>query len=98
MDRKIAVTIPEWAFKHWWHIAYLIPPQGGWFREQLEMVPTDAFHKEVNRLLRAVLAGKEVPEAIAPTIFNLADDLLAGRDLTIRTGDYIAIQNHLRNI
>jgi hypothetical protein len=36
------------------------------------------------------------PEEIAPTIMNLADDFAAGRQMCIRAGDYIAIQNYMR--
>jgi hypothetical protein len=36
------------------------------------------------------------PTEIAPAIINLVDDYKAGRDMTLRTGDYISLQNYLR--
>ena len=36
------------------------------------------------------------PEAIAPAVMNVADDVLAGRDVQLRAGDYIALQNFIR--
>ena len=41
--------------------------------------------------------GVTPPEDIASAIMNIADDLMSGRDITLRAGDYIAIQNHVRN-
>lgn len=41
--------------------------------------------------------GVEPPEAIATTIYNLADDIKSGQRVTIRSGDYIALQNYMRN-
>lgn len=37
------------------------------------------------------------PDAIAPAILNMADDVMAGRQVTLRAGDYIAIQNFARS-
>jgi hypothetical protein len=37
------------------------------------------------------------PEAIAPAILNMADDVMAGRQVSLRAGDYIAIQNFARS-
>ena len=39
---------------------------------------------------------KMPPADIAPAILNMADDYIAGREVAIRAGDYISIQNHIR--
>ena len=36
------------------------------------------------------------PAQIAPVIFNMLDDYAAGREVVIRTGNYISIQAFLR--
>ena len=38
----------------------------------------------------------KVPEAVAGAVMNIADDMLAGRDVVIRAGDYIALMTHAR--
>lgn len=40
--------------------------------------------------------GKMPPKDIAPAILNLADDFIAGREVTVRAGDYIALQTHFK--
>jgi len=36
------------------------------------------------------------PEEIAGPILNLADDFMNGREMTLKTGDYIALHNFMR--
>jgi len=93
----VVVTFPRWVLDWWWKFAYLLPPPGGWSRELINIRPDEKFNAVVSEHLYALVdQGKEPPAAIAPTILNLADDLMAGRDLTIKTGDYIAIQTFMR--
>lgn len=55
------------------------------------------FLKEVQTHTKALLLEqKEPPAAISAAIHNFADDIAAGRDVTIRAGDYIAIQNFMK--
>lgn len=55
------------------------------------------FLKEVQTHVKALLLDqKEPPAAIASVIHNFADDIAAGREVTIRAGDYITMQNYLR--
>ena len=61
------------------------------------MEPDEKFQNLVAEYVGAALAGKDLPEAIAPTILNLTNDFLSGRDMTIRTGDYIALQDFARS-
>jgi hypothetical protein len=96
----IYATIPKWAIPRWWLVAYKIPPPVAKELGDLVEIPIDArFEKVVSGYISAVLAeGKMPPADIAPTILNLSQDLVNGRDMVIRTGDYIAIQNHLRTM
>lgn len=59
--------------------------------------PQDAaFQKYVVEQLDSYLAGKEPPAEIATAILNIADEQLSGTEVTLRAGDYIALQNHYR--
>jgi hypothetical protein len=40
--------------------------------------------------------GTIPPEAISAPILNLADEYLAGKSMTLRAGDYVALQNYIR--
>jgi len=40
--------------------------------------------------------GKMPPAEIAPAIMNLIDDQKSGRDMALRAGDYISLQNYMR--
>lgn len=40
--------------------------------------------------------NKMPPAAIAQTVFNVAEDTIAGRPVMLRAGDYIACQNFFR--
>ena len=91
------VRLPDWMIPAWWKIAYKIPPQlGQKWGELINIAPDERFTKTVSRYVRGLIEeGKMPPDDIAPTIVNLANDLLNGQEMIIRTGDYIAIQNHL---
>ncbi|MFX0211759.1 MAG: hypothetical protein ACFFDT_37630 [Candidatus Hodarchaeota archaeon] len=97
---KIRVRVPDWSIPHWWVVAYKILPD--LFRQYGELLDIDIdekqFGKVVGGYINSALEGNELPADIAPTILNLANDLVNGRDMIIRTGDYIAIQKHLRGM
>ncbi len=64
----------------------------------LEVQPSEKFFTMVRKEVVSYLAGgKEPPKAIAGAIMNIADDMAAGREVTIRTGDYIALVSHARS-
>jgi hypothetical protein len=98
-DFRIFLRVPDWLKYRWWRVAYLIPAPfvRERFGDLLELAPDERFNSFVAEQLTAVLeGGKAPPEDIAPAIMNLADDLQAGREMTLRAGDYITLQNHLR--
>jgi hypothetical protein len=98
MFERMAVEIPEWMVHGWWIYAYKIPPPiHGDILEMVRVAPDERFEAVVSKWVTAVVREGAMPPAdIAPAIFNLANDLVSGREMTIRTGDYIAIQRHLR--
>lgn len=87
----------------WWRVAYLIPDI---FRQHVEL--EEGFVKVIggkdvafNRFVQGHISayiekGTMPPEAITGPILNMAEDVMAGREPTIRAGDYIALQNFRR--
>jgi hypothetical protein len=83
--------------KYW--VMYLQPvPEGlAQIKELVQNKLDKGFVTVVKQHLKAYMVdGKEPPAAIAPTIKNFADDLVAGRSMTVRSGDYYAIQNFIQ--
>ena len=67
--------------------------------ELVQIIPDSRFDKVVTDHLRAYVdKGVKPPNEIASAILNLADDFMAGNQITIRAGDYISIQNFLRGM
>ncbi len=91
-------TLPDWAWERKHRIMYLIIGPGGPF-ESVNVRPTEKFESLVMGHLREYINdGKMPPADISSSILNLADDFLAGREMTLRAGDYIALQNHMRKM
>lgn len=64
---------------------------------QLEVRPDERFYATFSKIVEAYLKdGKAPPKAIETAVLNAADDYLAGRDISLRAGDYIALQNYAR--
>lgn len=67
------------------------------FGDVLEALPDDRFYDTLSKHVEAYLKeGETPPAAIAGAVMNAADDYLAGRDITLRAGDYIALQSFIR--
>ncbi|MFC1896279.1 hypothetical protein ACFL0Q_06415 [Thermodesulfobacteriota bacterium] len=65
------------------------------YRELIEVRPTEKFFDMVHKqVMRHVIDGKEPPMQIHSAIMNIADDMMAGREVTLRAGDYIALMNY----
>jgi len=89
------VSVADWILKRKLIFYYLIVIDP--LRQQTEINPGEQFEAVTARYMRAYIQeGTMPPPDIATAIVNMADDLLAGRQITVRSGDYIAIQNHLR--
>ena len=89
--------MPDWILERWILVAYLIINWRLAKTKQPRIRPDKAFYKEVAKHLSAyIFDGKKPPAGIEAAIMNLADEYLGGKKMTLRAGDYIAIQNHLR--
>lgn len=58
--------------------------------------PGKEFNEITNEYVNAYIFQEKVPPAeIATAIMNIADDYLNNREIVIKAGDYIAIQNFI---
>jgi hypothetical protein len=88
----------DWIVPFWWKVAYLIINEGiRDIADKFKNPIDERFNKVVTTHLKAYVDGNKMPPAeIAPAIMNLADDFAAGRQMCLRAGDYIAVQNYMR--
>ena len=99
MKRVIDLTrIPEWILKRWIQVAYLVlngPVVA--ITDVMQIKPDSAFFNVIAEHMTAYLKKEQMPPAeIESAILNLADDHMSGRPMTLRAGDYIAIQTFMR--
>jgi hypothetical protein len=96
---KIKVAIPAWILERKIIMMYLIINEDfiKEFSDIVQAAPEKKFYESVAKHVNAFLQDGVMPPAeIAPAIMNLVDDFKAGRDMTLRAGDYISLQNYLR--
>jgi hypothetical protein len=95
--KKLGVVLGKHLIPWWWRVAYKIPaPTGDKWKDVINMKMDDHFNEVVTGYIKDCFADKKLPADIETTIYNLSNDLMNGRELTIRTGDYIALQNHIK--
>lgn len=92
LERSIILDRRSWVF-------YLVLNESSarkW-AEQIKVQPDERFYEVLGEHVQAyVEKGAEPPEMIASAVMNIADDFMSERDLVIRAGDYIAVQNFIR--
>jgi len=67
------------------------------FDKLLEARPDENFFTTFSKHVEAYAKeGQAPPKAIETAVMNAADDYMAGRDITLRAGDYISVQNFIR--
>jgi molybdopterin converting factor small subunit len=64
--------------------------------DTVEVKPDERFFKTLGTHVEQYLETGEAPEALRSVVMNVADDYLAGREIVLRAGDYIALQNYAR--
>lgn len=62
------------------------------FENILTRTPDEAFGAFVDNHVKAYLDGKAPPAAIQSAVLNIVDDYASGREVVLKTGDYIALQ------
>lgn len=95
--QKLQVSLPAWVYHRKIEVMYLVLGPDGLpkFKNLLEIGITDQLMNVISRHVNAYIKdGTLPPQDITSPILNMADDILAGKTPTIRTGDYIALQQH----
>ena len=93
----IRVTIADWIWKRKSQVMYLIVVDDFFDRNQITLTMKEDFADLTFQYAKAYIEeGKMPPADIAPAILNMADEFMAGRQVALRAGDYVAIHNHLR--
>jgi hypothetical protein len=97
INTRVWVEIPKIPKKDW--VKYLVLID--WHHDKLGDIvkgqPSEKFNEFVMATLQAYLDQSKMPSAaIMPAIMNLAEDQLAGREMTLRAGDYVALQQEFR--
>jgi hypothetical protein len=86
LDRRIWVyylIIPELIKEHW--------------NDLIEVRPDERFYAVLNEHVQAYIQkGVAPPDSIRSVVMNVADDVMAEREVVLRAGDYIAMQNFIR--
>ncbi|MGB0130830.1 hypothetical protein [Chlorobium sp.] len=99
-NMKLMYSLQEQLLIKKWRVMYLYPPPEGLDMSQIRVLIAkgvdEKFTKAVKtHLQQYMLEGKEPPAAIAATIRNFADDVVMGREIVVRAGDYISVQSFL---
>ena len=64
---------------------------------KLEAMTSEKFNVFVREYIVAYAVDNKMPPAeIEGAIINIADDLLSGREITLKAGDYITLQNYMQ--
>jgi len=64
--------------------------------DRVEVEPDERFFKVLSEQVEQYLETGKAPRELESVIMNVADDYLAERDIVLRAGDYIALQNYVR--
>ena len=64
--------------------------------DRVQVEPDERFFRVLGEQVQKYLENGEVPEELQSVVLNVADDYLADREITLRAGDYIALQNFAR--
>lgn len=89
--------IPDRAIPRWMKVAYLtVSMRSERFFQDMDVRTGKRFDDVVSRHLNAYLKeGTMPPDGISTPILNLADEYMTGRAMSLRAGDYIALQNYI---
>ena len=95
---RMQIVLNDIIWRRKWWVMYLIVNEKVRIDERVN-AQIDKFMEGVAlKHVRAYVDDGTMPPAeIAPAILNMADDVMAGRQVSLRAGDYIAIQNFVRS-
>ena len=98
--KYVRVSIPKVIFDRSDWVKYLVVFE--WQRQVIDekvfaAITSEKFNEFVRGYVAAYINDKKAPPAeIQGAIMNISDDILSGRDPTLRAGDYLSLQNFMR--
>ncbi len=67
------------------------------YRDLVIERPNEKFENMVRKeVMTHIIDGTKPPKQIRTAVLNVADDVMAGREVSLRAGDYIALMNYAR--
>jgi len=99
--KRLNVSLPSWVFHRKIEVMYLVIGPDGLpkFKDILEIGITDQLMNVVSKHVNAYIKeGTLPPHDIMSPILNIADDIFAGKTPTIRSGDYISLQQYAARV
>jgi len=67
------------------------------YGDLMKVRPSEKFFDMVHeQVMSHVIDGTEPPKEISSAIMNIADDMMAEREVSLRAGDYISLMNYAR--
>ena len=67
------------------------------YRDLIIERPNEKFENMVRKeVMTHIIDGTAPPKQIRTAVLNAADDMMAGRDVALRAGDYIALMDYAR--
>ena len=98
--RELNIKVPGWMLKRRTNIIYNGNPllsQDRDVAENLAIAPDDKFYEFLAKHMNAYLdEGTTPPVEITTAILNISEDFLTDKIITMRTGDYVALQSYFR--
>ncbi len=77
-------------------VMYLVIPNK--YKDVIRTRPTEKFQNMVHKeVMKYVVDRKKSPKKIRTAIMNIADDMMAGRAVSLRAGDYIDLMTYAKN-
>ncbi len=96
---KASIKIPSWFIERRIEPPYVVINDRILenFGYMFQSEPGKEFYELIAKHMNSYLQDRTpLPAEIEPAIMNLLDDYVAGRKLTLRAGDYIALQTYFR--
>jgi hypothetical protein len=97
--RNVNVVVADWIWNRKIWLFYLLIADDVFDKNEINVSLTPEFESVTFGYAKEYIEKGVMPPAdIAPAILNMADDFMAGRQVAVRAGDYIAIHNHMRKL
>ena len=81
----------------WVYYLIILEQAADHLNELIKVKPDKRFFRVLGKHVEQYLeTGKMPPKEISSVVLNVADDYMSGREIVLRAGDYIQLQNFAR--